>query len=181
MMAQFALRDHRLAVGAQISPGFVNVRLPAPARDSPLLTPSSQDATRTQNSLFGIRNLRKPRESQPNHAIRARRSRHMFYFLNHYPTAVQDALSGWSPPVASHDRGHREVKSGSQSLRFVIANNSPSRFTKLGPLLGAWRKRTIERIVVTQERFLRSGFIETIAQYGQFLLFRGRFGEISLQ
>ena len=37
------------------------------AKKLPSCLASSEDATRTQNSLFGIRNLRKPRElSQPN-------------------------------------------------------------------------------------------------------------------
>ena len=35
---------------------------------------------------------------------------------------------------------------------------------KLGPLRGSWRKRAIECLVVTQQRFLRSGFSEKLSQ-----------------
>lgn len=82
---------------------------------------------------------------------------------------------------ARHYREHREVKPGSQSLRFVIANNSPTQVCKVGPLLGSWRKRAIECLVVTQQPFSPLGLSENIAKYGQFLLFRQRFSEISLR
>jgi len=53
---------------------------------------------------------------------------------------------------------HREVKSGSQSLRFLIANNSLIQVCKVGPVLESWRKPAIECLIVRQSRFLRSIF-----------------------
>jgi len=75
---------------------------------------------------------------------------------------------------ARHYREHREVKPGSQSLRFVIANNSPTQVCKVGPLLGSWRKRAIECLVVTQQPFSPLGLSEKLSQNtGNFFCFVG--------
>jgi hypothetical protein len=83
---------------------------------------------------------------------------------------------------ARHYREHREVKPSSQSLRFVIANNSPTQVCKVGPLLGSWRKKR-DRMPCRYSAAVFSARVvrETIAKYGQFLLFCRRFGEISLR
>src|SRR5258705_198870 len=75
---------------------------------------------------------------------------------------------------ARHYREHREVKPGSQSLRFVIANNSPTQVCKVGSFLGSWRKRAIECLVVTQQPFSPLGLSEKLSQNtGNFFCFVG--------
>ena len=64
--------------------------------------------------------------------------------------------------------GGTEVKSDSQSIRFVIAGHSPQQISKVGPATGLWEKGQAERPASSIVDSLRS---DSLRKHSEIALF----------